>query len=174
MIEGSNHAFILREPLVWQMESQPNVMGNASAPAVLNQALVGAESEAPLAEEAMDRKPVALFGGAAAVISSLCCLTPVVLVLLGLSSVSAAAALGNQLYFGPARWALYGVSLLFLMVAVGAYYYNRGVCTLEAAKRHRNQILNTFLVVFVVGLVGYLVFTYVVLELIGQALGIWD
>ena len=126
--------------------------------------------------EALDRKDVAKIGGLAAVISSLCCLTPVVIVLiLGSASIGTAATLGDDLYYGPARWALYGLSMLFMAAAVGYFYYKRGVCTLDAAKRHRNQMLNTFGMVLLVGLVGYLIFTYVILEIAGIALGLpWE
>lgn len=126
--------------------------------------------------EELDRKAVARIGGIAAVISSLCCLTPVVIVLvLGSASIGTAATLGDDLYYGPARWLLYLVSVLFMAAAVGYYYYQRGICTLDAAKRHRNKMLNTFGIVLLFGLVAYFIFTYIVLEIVGEALGLpWE
>ena len=45
-----------------------------------------------------DQKGILLFSMAAGIIGGLCCLTPIVLVLLGLATVAAAADLGNLLY----------------------------------------------------------------------------
>ena len=105
-------------------------------------------------------------------IASLCCLPSVVLVLFGLASVSTAAALSDQLYWGPARYVLYAVSLALMVAGLVVYFRRRGICTLAAAKRERNRIVNTTLLVLVGGVLTYLVWNYLILDLIGIAAGL--
>ena len=122
-------------------------------------------------------KPVSLLAliGGASVISSLCCLPPVIMVLFGLSSVSAAAALGDSLYYGPARWIFYFASLLFLLLGLALHFRRQGICTLDDARRQQNRILNTGLLVLAASVVGYLFLTYVILEAAGIRLGLpWE
>ena len=122
-------------------------------------------------------QPTSLLGlvGGASVISSLCCLPPVIIVLFGLSSISAAAALGDSLYYGPARWIFYGVSLLFLLLGLVFYFRQQGICTLDDARRQQNRILNTGLLVLAASVAGYLFLTYVILEAVGIRLGLpWE
>lgn len=107
-----------------------------------------------------------------AVIASLCCLPSVVLVLFGLASVSTAAALSDQLYWGPMRYVLYAVSLTLAVAGLVTYFRRRGICTLNAANRERNRILNTTLIVLVGGVLTYLVWNYIILDLIGIAAGL--
>ena len=107
-----------------------------------------------------------------AVVASLCCLPSVVLVLLGLASVSTAAALSDNLYSGPMRYVLYAVSLGLAATGLVVYFRRRGICTLDAAKREQNRIVNTTLLVLVGGVLTYLVWNYIVLDLIGIAAGL--
>ncbi|KAF0177118.1 MAG: hypothetical protein FD161_2616 [Limisphaerales bacterium] len=107
-----------------------------------------------------------------AVVASLCCLPSVVLVLFGLASVSTAAALSDQLYWGPARYVLYAVSVALMVAGLVVYFRRRGICTLAAAKRERNRIVNTTLLVLVGGVLAYLVWNYLILDLIGIAAGL--
>ena len=121
----------------------------------------------------MRKRDVFKLSGIAAVLASLCCITPIVIVLLGLSSVSAAAALSDTLYYGY-RWVFITIALVFLALALTVYFRNRGICTLDKAKRYWNQIVNTTIIVLVVSVLTYVVFNYVVLEFIGVWLGIWQ
>lgn len=107
-----------------------------------------------------------------AVVASLCCLPSVVLVLLGLASVTTAAALSDQLYWGPARYVLYAVSFALAIGGLVIYFRRRGICTLDAARRERNRIVNLTLLVLVAGVLTYLVWNYVILDLIGIAAGL--
>lgn len=107
-----------------------------------------------------------------AVIASLCCLPSVVLVLFGLASVSTAAALSDRLYWGPMRYVLYAVSFALAVAGLVVYFRRRGICTLDAARRERNRIVNTALLVLVGGVLAYLVWNYVILDLIGIAVGL--
>lgn len=118
-----------------------------------------------------------LFGMAsgAAVVGSLCCLPPVVMVLFGLSSISAAAALGDSLYFGIARPLLYLASLLLLAGGLVLHFRSEGICTLDEARRQQTRIVNTVLLALVATVLLYLLFTYVILEAVGIWLGLpWE
>lgn len=111
-------------------------------------------------------------GLTSAVVASLCCLPSVVLVLFGLASVSTAAALSDRLYWGPMRYVLYAMSLALVAGGLVRYFRRRGICTLDAARRERNRIRNTTLLVLIGGVLAYLVWNYVILDLIGIALGL--
>lgn len=118
---------------------------------------------APAPERAGDRKGILLFSVLGGFIGGLCCLTPIVLVLLGLASVSLAADVGNVLY-GEHRWAFRIASLAFLAAGLVVYFRRRGVCTLEEARRERNRIINFSLLVLLAATVIYLLWNYVVLH----------
>ena len=122
-------------------------------------------------------QPTSMLGlvGGASVISSLCCLPPVIMVLFGLSSISAAATFGDSLYFGPARWIFYGASFLFLGLGLAFYFRRQGICSLNDARRQQTRILNTGLLVLAASVAGYLFLTYVILEIVGIRLGLpWE
>ena len=124
-----------------------------------------------MAEKPNDRKGVLLISALAGLIGGLCCVTPVVLVLLGLASISAAADFGNVLY-GDYRWVFRLTALSFLALALWIYFRRRGICTLDQARRERNRILNTSLVV-VIGAIGvYIFWTYIAVHYWGIAVGL--
>lgn len=124
-----------------------------------------------------DRKGILLISGLAALIGGLCCMTPVVLVLLGLSSLAFANSLGNVLY-GEYRWAFWLAGLVFLGLALWVYFRRRGICTLDEARRQRNRIINISLVVFVAAVGMYIFWTYLAVHYWGIAVGLpwaqWD
>jgi len=106
------------------------------------------------------------------VFASLCCLTPIVLVLLGLSGVIFASSLSDTLY-GSYKWAFRAFGLGLLGISLLIYFRSKGICTLDQAKRQKRKIINTALVVLLVAVVGYIVFLYVIVEIVGSLLGIW-
>lgn len=108
------------------------------------------------------------------VLASLCCLSPIILVLLGVSTVSFASSLSDTLY-GEYKWIFRGVGLLALFGSL-AYYLRRkkGVCTIDDVKRRRNEIINYIALTLVAGVLGYLFFLYVVVHYIGVWLSLWD
>ncbi len=109
-----------------------------------------------------------------AFIGGLCCFMPVVLVLFGLSSVTFAASLSDVLYYDY-RWVFRSVALLLLLGALGWYFYKKeGVCTLDAMKRKRRKIINFTLLVIGVAVIAYIIWLYVIVEIIGLLLGIWN
>ena len=70
---------------------------------------------------------------------------------------------------------MYGIS--FCMVAYGLvlYFRNQGLCTLDDAKRESRRVLNTSLAVFTASVLAYLVWNFVILEIIGIAIGLpWE
>ncbi|MEX0652151.1 MAG: hypothetical protein WD509_01390 [Candidatus Paceibacterota bacterium] len=112
--------------------------------------------------------------GLPVVVASLCCLSPLVLVLFGLSTVSFASSLSDTFY-GEYKWAFRGVGLLLLVASTLFYFYKqKGVCTLDEAKKRRKEIINTSLLVLIVGVIGYVFFLYVVVHYAGVFAGIWE
>lgn len=118
--------------------------------------------------------------GGSAFLASMCCFPSVVLVLFGFASVSSAAALSNDLYWGTngMGWFRPLLSLLSVVcVAAGLVLYFRaqGVCSMDEAKRQRTRIVNTSLVVLFLSLTAYLLFNFVILTEVGIALDLpWE
>jgi len=110
---------------------------------------------------------------ASAFIAGLCCFTPVVLVLAGISTVAFAASLSDLLY-GTYRWVFRGVAFLFLLGSLFWYFYKKEkVCTIGEFRKKRRKILNFTLIVIIVSVVAYIIWLYVIVEIIGILLGIW-
>jgi len=105
--------------------------------------------------------------------ASLCCLSPIILVLLGVSTVTFAASLSDVLY-GQYKWVFRGIGLLLLAGSIVFYFRRQGVCTLDQAKRERNRIINVVLSTLVAGVLGYIFFLYVVVHYAGVWLRIWE
>lgn len=126
--------------------------------------------------EAEQTRPLAKIVAASAITASLCCLPSVIWVLFaGSSAIVAADQLSNDLYYSWVRFALYGLS--FCMVALGLllYFRNQGVCTLDDAKRERRRVVNTSLAVFTATVLFYMVWNFVILEIVGIAIGLpWE
>lgn len=112
--------------------------------------------------------------GIPVVVASLCCLTPVVIVLFGLGSVSIAASLADTLY-GTYKWAFRIAGLILLGLSL-IWYLRRekGICTLDEAKKRRTEILNIVGITLTVGVAGYFLWLYVVVEYAGKWLDIWN
>jgi cation transport ATPase len=108
-----------------------------------------------------------------ALVGGLCCFTPIILVLFGLSSVAFAASLSNTLYYGY-KWYFRGAALILLLASVAWYFYKKeGVCSIDALKRKRKKIINLVLLAIIAGVIAYIIWLYVILEIIGILLGIW-
>ena len=129
--------------------------------------------------EAADASPVAearslwKLIGASAFTASLCCVPSVVWVLFaGSSAILAADQLSNDLYFGIVRWLLYLVALALAGAGLTIHFRRDGICTLDDAKRERRRIVNTSLAVITAVIVLYLVWDYIILQLIGIAVGL--
>ncbi len=118
-----------------------------------------------------DKKGIFLISLLAGVMGGLCCVTPIVLVLLGLATITVAADIGNILY-GEWRWAFRIASLAFLGLALLIYFRKKGICTLDQAKRERNRIINVSLIVLTIATTVYLLWTYVIVHYWGIAAGL--
>lgn len=122
----------------------------------------------------MKIKEIVKVTGIPVLLASLCCLSPVVFVLLGVSTVSLASSLADTLY-GDYKWIFRGVGLLALMLSL--YFYltrTKGICTVDEAKKRRNEIINYVAITLVVGVLGYIFFLYVVVHYVGVWLALWD
>lgn len=106
-------------------------------------------------------------------LASLCCLSPLILVMLGLSTVGFAASLTDTFY-GEYKWYFRLVGLLALIGAYIVYLRKQGVCTLDQAKRERNKILNQFLLLLIGSILGYVIFLYIVVHYAGVWYRIWE
>ena len=118
-------------------------------------------------------KGVLKISGLPVVVASLCCLSPLILVLLGVSTVSFASSLADTLY-GEYKWWFRGAGVLALLGALYVYLTRtKGICTLDEAKKRRNEIVNYLALTLIVGVLGYLFFLYVVVHYLGAWLDIW-
>ncbi|PZC48930.1 MAG: hypothetical protein C1O27_000299 [Chloroflexi bacterium] len=64
-----------------------------------------------------------------------CCVSPVVLVLIGVATGAEAITLGDTLYY-TYGWAFRAFGLLIAIVAVVLYLRRRQACSLKGARRH--------------------------------------
>ena len=107
-------------------------------------------------------------------IASLCCLSPVILVVAGIGSVAFATSLADTLY-GTYKWYFRIAGLLALLVALVLYFRRtKGICTIDDAKRRRNEIVNMAALALLVSVIGYIVFLYGIVHIVGVLLTIWE
>ena len=107
----------------------------------------------------MDRAGLTL-GALAGLVGIACCVSPVVLVLLGLSSVSFAISLGNTLYY-EYGWYFRGAALLLAAGGVVAILRRRRSCTLRGARAQWRLLISVVLLMVAMyaalyGLTAYL------------------
>lgn len=121
----------------------------------------------------MNFKEILKLSGMPVVVASLCCLSPIILVVFGLGTVGFASSLADTLY-GEYKWYFRLAGLIAMAIALVLYFRrNQNICTFDAAKRHRNEIINTVALALVVGIFGYIFFLYVVVHFIGVWLNLW-
>ena len=98
----------------------------------------------------------------------------------GLSSVTTAAALSDTLYWGTDGYWWFRPTLLTasaIMVIVGliSYFRKQGVCTFDDVKKDKRRVVNVSLLVLTIAFVSYMIFNYVILEILGIAVGLpWE
>ncbi|MBU03876.1 MAG: hypothetical protein CMA58_02705 [Euryarchaeota archaeon] len=114
--------------------------------------------------------------GLSTITASLCCLPSVIWVLFaGSSAIVAANTLSETLYYSPFRYFLYLISFIMISLALITYFRKRGICTLDDAKKNQRRIINTSLAVFTITIISFLIWNYVILEIIGIAIGLpWE
>lgn len=103
--------------------------------------------------------------------AGLCCLTPIVLVSFGLTSVTIANNWGNLLY-GEYKWWFRVAGLALTGTTLILYLRGRGVCTLDQARRERNRIVNLVVLSLLGFTAVYVFWVYVVLHEWGVAAGL--
>tara|TARA_B100000003_G_scaffold66684_1_gene59558 strand:+ start:5413 stop:5817 length:405 start_codon:yes stop_codon:yes gene_type:complete len=126
--------------------------------------------------EGVETKPLFSLVGLSAITASMCCLPSVIWVLFaGSSAIVAADSLSNNLYYSWVRFALYGISGLMVTIGLIIYFRNRGICSIEDAKKNSNKIVNISLAVFTASIIVYLIWNFVILEIVGIAIGLpWE
>lgn len=107
------------------------------------------------------------------IFASLCCLSPLILVLFGLSTVAFATSLADTLY-GEYKWVFRGVGFVLLIISLVIYLRRqKGICTLDEAKKRRNEIINIFFASLGIAIIGYIIWLYVIVEYAGKLFKIW-
>lgn len=107
-------------------------------------------------------------------LASLCCVSPIVLILLGLSTVSFASSLGDTLY-GTYKWIFRSVGIIALLLSLAVYLRRtKGICTIDDVVRRRNEIINYLALTLIGGVLLYIFFLYVVVHYVGVWLLLWS
>lgn len=121
----------------------------------------------------MNIREIFKISGVPVIVASLCCLSPVILVVFGIGTVGFASSLADTLY-GDYKWYFRAAGLAAMAVSLVLYFRRtKNICTLDAAKRRRNEIINTVAAVLITGIAGYIFFLYVVVHFIGVWLRLW-
>ena len=108
------------------------------------------------------------------IVASLCCLSPVVLVLFGIGTVSFASSLADTFY-GDYKWFFRAAGIMAMVISLLIYFRRtKGICTIDDVKRRRNEVINIVAITVVTCVVGYIFFLYVVVHYIGVGLNIWS
>jgi uncharacterized membrane protein len=62
-----------------------------------------------------------------------------------------------------------------LLTGLFIHFRKRGICSLDDAKKNQRRVINTSLAVFTITIGFYLLWNYVILEIIGIAIGLpWE
>ncbi len=106
----------------------------------------------------MDRTGIRL-GTLAGLLGIACCVSPVIMALLGLSSVAFAISLGNTLYYDYG-WYFRGAALLLAALGVAGILRRRGACHLRGVRAQWRLLITVLLAMVVVYVALYWVTTY--------------
>jgi len=105
--------------------------------------------------------------------ASLCCLSPIILVLFGLSTVAYAASLSDLLY-GQYKWWFRFLGLILLTISLIVYFRRKKICTFDDVKRHKTKIINTVIISLVGAIAFYIIWLYVIVHYWGVWLNLWN
>ncbi|TAJ97510.1 hypothetical protein EPO44_12450 [bacterium] len=78
-------------------------------------------------------------------VGMLCCVTPAVLVLFGLTTATAAVSLATR-WYAEYAWYLRATALLLAIAGVVLYLRRRNACSLRGARANLSLIVTTFVV----------------------------
>ena len=120
-----------------------------------------------------DLKELLKLSGIPVLFASMCCLSPLLLFVFGVATLTTASSL-TDLFYGQYVWWFRGLGLFLFSIFMVLYFRKKGICTLDQAKRKRNQILNTTLLTLLIAVLLYLFFLYVVVHYAGVWLNIWE
>lgn len=121
----------------------------------------------------MSFKEIIKLSSVPVIIASLCCLSPVILVVFGIGTLGFATSLADTLY-GQYKWLFRIAGLVAMTISLFIYFRRKkGICTIDEAKRRRNEIINTVALTVITGVIGYIFFLYVVVHYAGVFLHIW-
>lgn len=121
----------------------------------------------------MRLKDIVKVTGVPILLASLCCLTPIVLVLFGVSTAAFATSLTYKLD-GPYKWVFLSVGVISLAISSVMYFRKKGICTLDQVKKHRNEIINKVMVIVIATVIGYVLFFNIFLGYVGILLHLWS
>lgn len=119
--------------------------------------------------ESEDYTPVISISFISALIAGFCCIAPVVLVLLGISTVSFAAALNNTIET-VYDMAFMIAGLAFLFLAISIYVNTKGKLEYQPNRRY----INLFILGLMFFTVAYLLLHDFAAYVIGGKLGLWS
>lgn len=117
-------------------------------------------------------KEILKITGLPVLFASLCCLSPIILLLFGFGTVSYMASLSDVLY-GQYKWWFRSFGLFLLLISLIIYFRKKKICTIEQAKKRRNEIINTLLIVLISAVLFYIVWLYVIVHYWGVFLNLW-
>jgi hypothetical protein len=64
---------------------------------------------------------------------------------------------------------------MMLTIGMVIYHRSKGICTLDDAIRNRRKVINTTLLTFTIAIITYLIWNFIVLEILGIAVGLpWE
>jgi hypothetical protein len=106
-----------------------------------------------------------------AIVASLCCLSPLVLVLFGASTTSFGVVLFTR-NLGPYEWVFFLGGAVLLAGSITLYLRSRDICTLDQVRANRMEVVNTVLLVAVVGLMVFGM-VYGAIAIAGHSRGLW-
>jgi len=106
--------------------------------------------------------------------ASLCCLSPLILVMFGLGTTAFAASLADTLYYGYA-WAFRIAGLLLLTISLFFYLRRaKGICSVDDVIKRRNEVINIVAITLITAVIGYVLFLYVGVHYVGVWYNIWQ
>lgn len=105
--------------------------------------------------------------------ASMCCLSPVILFIFGLWSVTFLGSLADTLYWDY-KWYFRIFWLILLTTSLIIYFRKKWYCTLNKVKRNRNKIINTIILSVITFILGYMFFLYVVVHYIWVYFNLWE
>jgi uncharacterized membrane protein len=107
------------------------------------------------------------------IFASLCCLSPLLLFVFGLASVSVAASLAD-VFYGTYKWMFRIVGIILLIIGLVIYFRKKNICTFDEIKKQRTRIINMVILTTMIAIVGYILFLYVIVHYIGVFVGLWQ